>query len=296
MHLICDDSSWLVDSWTSAHVSDNSAIFSTCTTGDCRVLKMKIGNVSKAIAIEDVHLKANTSYFGVSRCSSYPKYPFQPHVGRRLDGEGFFGLFENEQLELTKGSMVVIWGSKKSDHYYMEESVHGIQEMKVNSDAFTKLWHRRLSHINEKEMSYSANCNVLPRLKRAKLERCTNYTLEKQHRVSFQSCQTSRKLALLGLIHLEVCNPIKIKSIGGASYFITFINNCSKKIWIYVLKTKDQVLHTFNGFMPLLETSMKMKCVHSDNRDEYLGLFNAYYREQGYNTRSLRQRQLNSMT
>jgi len=43
-------------------------------------------------------------------------------------------------------------------------------------------------------------------------------------------------------VHYDVFGPLKVKSFTGALYFVTFIDDCSKKLWIYVLKTKDQVL------------------------------------------------------
>jgi len=35
------------------------------------------------------------------------------------------------------------------------------------------------------------------------------------------------------------------KSISGCSYFVTFIDDHSRKVWAFVLKSKDQVLDVF---------------------------------------------------
>uniref|UniRef100_A0A0D3BDU3 Integrase catalytic domain-containing protein n=1 Tax=Brassica oleracea var. oleracea TaxID=109376 RepID=A0A0D3BDU3_BRAOL len=61
------------------------------------------------------------------------------------------------------------------------------------------------------------------------------------------------------------------KSNGGASYFVTFIDDHSRKVWIHLLKSKDQVLDAFKEFVAQAEqsTGQKLKCVRSDNGGEY---------------------------
>jgi hypothetical protein len=64
---------------------------------------------------------------------------------------------------------------------------------------------------------------------------------------------------------------------------VTFIDHHSRKLWVRVLKTKDQVLGAFKEFRAYAkkEISKKLKCVRSDNRGEYYGPFDVYCREQG---------------
>jgi transposase InsO family protein len=70
---------------------------------------------------------------------------------------------------------------------------------------------------------------------------------------------------------------------GGAKYFVTFIDDFSRKVWVYVLKTKDQVLSLFKQFPVSVEreTEKKIKCIRTDNGGEYIGPFHAYCKEQG---------------
>jgi hypothetical protein len=55
--------------------------------------------------------------------------------------------------------------------------------------------------------------------------------------------------------------------INGALYFVTFVDNHSKKLWAYSLKTKDQVLNIFKQWVVDVErkTEKKLKCIRSDN-------------------------------
>ena len=74
-----------------------------------------------------------------------------------------------------------------------------------------------------------------------------------------------------------------MKSKGGALYFATFIDDHSRKIWVYPLKSKDQALDVFKQFQALSErqTGKKLKNFHIDNGGEYIVLFDDYCKSQG---------------
>jgi len=41
---------------------------------------------------------------------------------------------------------------------------------------------------------------------------------------------TLKMSELLQLVHFDVCGPFKVKSFSGALYFVTFINDYSRKL------------------------------------------------------------------
>ena len=84
-------------------------------------------------------------------------------------------------------------------------------------------------------------------------------------------------------MHSDVCGPLKVKSFSGALYFVTFIDDCSRKLWVYALQRKDQVLEKFKQFQALVErqSSKKLKCIRTDNGGEYCGPFDVYCEQQG---------------
>jgi transposase InsO family protein len=77
---------------------------------------------------------------------------------------------------------------------------------------------------------------------------------------------------ILELVHSDVCGPTKTASIGGARYFLTFIDDFSSKIWVYVLKSKSEVLARFKEWKTLVERQSKhvVKVLRSDNGGEYI--------------------------
>jgi len=145
------------------------------------------------------------------------------------------------------------------------------------------LWHWRLGHISEKGLNCLAKKDVLVGLRNAELEKCSHCMAGKQTRVSFKKHPPSRKSELLELVHSDVCGPLKVKSFSGALYFVTFIDDCSRKLWVYALQWKDQVLEKFKGFHAMVErqSGKKLKCICSDNGGEYRGPFDVYCRQHG---------------
>ena len=115
-----------------------------------------------------------------------------------------------------------------------------------------------------------------------KLDTCDHCLAGKAKRVSFKH-SSLRQESVLELVHSDVCGPLKVRSIGGALYFVTFIDDYSRKLWVRMLKSKDKVFDVFKEFHVSVEreTGKKLKCIRTDNGGEYLGSFDAYCREQG---------------
>ncbi|URE13498.1 Retrotransposon protein [Musa troglodytarum] len=101
-----------------------------------------------------------------------------------------------------------------------------------------------------------------------------------------------RKMHALDRVYTDVCGPLRTKTpngstnvpdISGALYFVTFIDDFSRKVWAYALKTKDQVIGVFKEFHARVEreTERQLKCIRSDNGGEYTGLFDDYCRSHG---------------
>ena len=114
------------------------------------------------------------------------------------------------------------------------------------------------------------------------MKRCVHCLARKQKIVSFHSHPPSRKSELLELVHSDLCGPFKVKSKDGALYFSNFIDDRSRKIWVYSLKSKDQVLYVFKQFQALSKRQMgkKLKCIRTDNGGEYIGPFDNYCKSQ----------------
>ncbi|GJZ03226.1 retrotransposon protein, putative, ty1-copia subclass [Tanacetum coccineum] len=84
--------------------------------------------------------------------------------------------------------------------------------------------------------------------------------------------RTERATDLLGIIHTDVCGPLRHVSRQGASYFITFTDDYSRYGYIYLLKHKHEVFETFKVFKNEVENQLgkTIKALRSDRGGEYI--------------------------
>eukprot|EP00253_Pinus_taeda_P001586 PITA_01586 len=79
--------------------------------------------------------------------------------------------------------------------------------------------------------------------------------LGKHHREMFDKGKAWRAKAPLQLIHSDTCGPLEVPSISHAVYFIIFIDDFSRKYWIYFLKNKRETLVKFQEFKSMVENA-----------------------------------------
>ena len=63
--------------------------------------------------------------------------------------------------------------------------------------------------------------------------------------VSFLKTGNTPKAKKLELVHTDLWGPSPVASFGGSRYYITFIDDLSRKVWVYFLKNKSDVFETF---------------------------------------------------
>ena len=66
---------------------------------------------------------------------------------------------------------------------------------------------------------------------------CRGCSLGKYTKISFPSSD-SRLAGILDLIHSDLCGPMSSVSLRVYEYSVTFIDDHSRKIWIYFSKSK----------------------------------------------------------
>jgi len=85
------------------------------------------------------------------------------------------------------------------------------------------------------------------------------------------------------MIHSYVWTT-KTKSIGGCKYYMSFINDHTKKVWVYFMKHKGEVFQHFLNFKTMVEKEkgVIIKCLRFNGRGEYFSNeFNEYLKEHG---------------
>ena len=83
--------------------------------------------------------------------------------------------------------------------------------------------------MSENGMKIMHSKGKLLGLKSVEIGMCENCIFGKQNRVSFQINGKTPKKERLELVHSDVWGPTTISSIGGKHYFVTFIDDHSRK-------------------------------------------------------------------
>ncbi|KAL8134233.1 hypothetical protein AgCh_009329 [Apium graveolens] len=78
------------------------------------------------------------------------------------------------------------------------------------------------------------------------------------------------KLAL-ELVHADLCGPISPTTAGGNRYFLLLVDDYSRWMWVYMLKSKDQALLMFKRFKAHVEkgTDKHVKMIRTDRGGEF---------------------------
>ncbi|KAJ9552510.1 hypothetical protein OSB04_016555 [Centaurea solstitialis] len=135
----------------------------------------------------------------------------------------------------------------------------------VGERASIDSWHHRLAHPHESILRRLISAYNLPMSTNKLLPICNACQLGKSHRLHLPPCHVTSKWPF-DLIYSDVWGPAPISSLNGNNYFLLFIDDCTKFIWVYFLRSKSQVLSAFTLFKTMVETqfSTKIKAFQSD--------------------------------
>ena len=112
-------------------------------------------------------------------------------------------------------------------------------------------WHKRLGHMSKQGLKVLLDRSLILGLKYVDLDFCEDCMFGKHHRTSFTSV-TIKSKNVFYLIHSNTWESSE-ESIGGSNCFISFVNDFSRKVWVYMLKRKSNAFSCFKNFKALVE-------------------------------------------
>ncbi|GFY15287.1 retrovirus-related Pol polyprotein from transposon TNT 1-94 [Trichonephila clavipes] len=127
-----------------------------------------------------------------------------------------------------------------------------------------EIWHQRFCHVNNDYLvKTSKNDSVkgLPRLTDNGKTRCIPCKLAKSKRVSFKKMGAVRSKRPLELLHMDLCGPMPTESQGGNKYFLSIIDDYSRKVTVFPIRNKSDVFHTFIRFQKRAERFLSRKVI-----------------------------------
>ncbi|GJU55167.1 putative RNA-directed DNA polymerase [Tanacetum coccineum] len=173
----------------------------------------------------------------------------------RLVDNGFVQCFTDCGISVSKNGVLYFMINKRVKH---------------NLDS-TYLWHCRLAHINKKRIKQLKQDGLLKSTDDESFDKCESCLSGKMTKKPFPH-SNERAKDLLGIIHTDVCGPLRHVSRQGASYFITFTDDYSRYGYVYLLKHKHEVFETFKVFKNEVENQLgkTIKAIRSDRGGEYI--------------------------
>lgn len=130
----------------------------------------------------------------------------------------------------TKRKDLNLWGENDKINLYNERGEEVLSARRKNDLYSIKpIYQNRIHKI--KELSKMKYQDLRP-------EACK---IAKTRRVSFQSNYEGRTNKPLQLMHTDVCGPKPTYSLGRAEYFLTIIDDYSKKVTTYPMQYKRSI-------------------------------------------------------
>lgn len=158
---------------------------------------------------------------------------------------------------------------------------HNFSQALLTAKLSKEQWHRRLGHPASPitiRILQDNNLAIDTNIPSSSI--CNACQLGKAHQLPFGSSQHV-STAPLQLIHTDVWGP-SIASVNNSKYYVSFVDDFSRYVWIYFLRCKSDVESVFLQFQKHVETMLntKIRSVQSDWGGEYHRLHN-YFKSTG---------------
>ncbi|GJU17471.1 putative ribonuclease H-like domain-containing protein [Tanacetum coccineum] len=138
----------------------------------------------------------------------------------------------------------------------------------------SKLWHRRLGHLNFKTMNKLVKENLVRGLPSKLFENdqtCVACLKGKQHR-AFCKSKTENSINLpLHLLHMDLFGLTFVKSLKKKMYCLVVTDDYNRFTWVFFLATKDETSGILKSFIARIENTVdhKVKVIRYDNGTEF---------------------------
>lgn len=262
------ESSWYIDSGATNHMTGNRDLLTDFKSRDGCTVTIASGDKLKCTGIGSVKLSFNAVLTNVFYI---PKLSVNLISVSQLIKSGCSINFDPNGCTICNLSDTVIKAKDVGGAYKLETC-----SLRANLSISTVTWHQRLGHLsgnNMKLLRQGLANDISFQEDPCKDVACEVCLKGKQARFPFASNpEKSVAAKRLDLIHTDLCGPLPVDSLGGKKYILTFLDDHSRKVFVYFLKRKSEVSEYTKNFIKLVETQTgdKVKTLRSDNGTEYV--------------------------
>ena len=123
------------------------------------------------------------------------------------------------------------------------------------------IWHKRIGHVNLQKLKSMQTQKIvkgLPDFKMSNMQKvCEACQFGKKSKHAFAKGRNVSGRPL-DVIHSDVLGPTRIASLAGSSYYVTFIDDHTRKVWLYCMKAQSEVFQHFKHFKAMVEKETRM--------------------------------------
>ena len=196
-----------------------------------------------------------------------------------MSKKGFRLVFESDKFVLTKSGIYVGKGYMSNGLFKMNVMTIVSYFNSKNTSSAYMLESYNIWHVNFDTLCKLMNLELLPKLKIDANHKCEICVESKLTRASFHNIERSTKP--LKLINIDTCDLKYVQTRGGKKYFVTFIYDCTRYCYVYLLRSKDEALEKFMHYKNEVENQLgrKIKATRGDRGGEYDTLFDWFCKE-----------------
>lgn len=194
-----------------------------------------------------------------------------------LEGKGYEFKSGNGVMIVLRNSKQIMQGVKRNNLYYLEADVVNDSDLLVSESyavqncSEASKWHRRLVHISEKGLQVLQSQGRLKGSGIFKLDACEVCVMGKSSKLPFKT-SSYRATSCLEYVYCDLWGPTRQTTLGGARYFLSIMDDYSRKLWVFLLKSKTEAFEKFKVWSSEVENekNRKIKCLKTDNSMESL--------------------------
>nr|GFA50738.1 retrovirus-related Pol polyprotein from transposon TNT 1-94 [Tanacetum cinerariifolium] len=157
--------------------------------------------------------------------------------------------------------------------------------MSKASKAKSWLWHRRLSHLNFGAINHLARQGLVRGLSKLKFKKdhlCSACAMGKSTRKTHKPKSEDINQEKLYLLHMDLCGPMRVKSVNGKKYILVIVDDYSRFTWVKFLRSKDETPDFIIKFLKMIQVRLKVLVhrIRTDNGTEFVNhTLRDYYEE-----------------
>lgn len=285
-----ENGGWLIDSGCTSHLCKTKQMFKNLSLLSGKLNLATNANTTTvrgkgSVVLSGCNDRSSPTNVELQDTLYVPNLRYNLLSVSKITSKGYNVSFEEETCHISDsdGNIMLI-GDRRNNLYYLRES-HASASAISDRNCDLLEWHERLGHLNNKDLlkvvkkigekvdtsqiSQLYDCKVCARAKMSSLP------------FSKSSGPCDEKLKI---VYSDVVGPIHTEAIGGAKYFVTFIDDSTRWCEVFLLKRKNEVFEKFIEYKSFVENlfGKRIKFLQTDNGGEFCNkVFDDFLKQEG---------------